>query len=206
MEIPVIDLSGQAVERLPVPDALFAREYNETLVHQLVTAYLANARAGTRAQKTRAEVSKSTRKPWRQKGTGRARAGMASSPLWRGGGRTFPNSPDENFSQKVNRKMYKAGIASILSELLRTERVAVIESFSLDAPRTKLLVEKFKHYQGAKILLITDALDENLWLASRNLRMVAVCMPHQMNPVDLVQFDKVLITRGAVNEIQEALQ
>src|SRR5499426_933736 len=142
MELPVIDEKGQPKAKLAASDALFGRDYNEAIVHQVVTAYLANARLGTRAQKARGEVNKSNKKPWRQKGTGRARAGRASSPLWRGGGKIFPNSPDENFSQKVNRKVYRAGIAAILSQLAREGRLQVVESFGVDAPKTKALAQK----------------------------------------------------------------
>src|SRR5438874_3500398 len=144
------------------PDALFARDFNEALVHQIVVAFQANARLGTRAQKDRGAVNHSTKKPWRQKGTGRARAGMTSSPLWRGGGKIFPNSPDENFSHKVNRKMYRAGMASILSQLAREDRLRVVEQFKLDAPKTKLLAQKVKSLGFDELLVITDELDDNL--------------------------------------------
>src|SRR5512139_4078349 len=144
MELKLIDDNGQSSASVSGADALFAREYNETLVHQVVTAYLANARSANRAQKGRTDVSKSTRKPWRQKGTGRARAGMASSPLWRGGGKIFPNSPDENFSHKVNRKMYRAGMASIFSQLVRDGRMTVVDNLDLDTPKTKILAQKMK--------------------------------------------------------------
>jgi large subunit ribosomal protein L4 len=162
-ELKVLNDAGQQASTVQAPDALFAREYNEALIHQVVVAYQANARQGTRAQKDRTLVKHTTRKPWRQKGTGRARAGMSSSPLWRGGGRIFPNSPDENFSQKVNRKMYRAGIAAILSQLAREDRVAVVESFSIDAPKTKLLSSKLKDMGLDSVLVITDELDENLF-------------------------------------------
>ena len=175
MELKLINDKGAGDRRpCPRPDALFGREYNEALVHQVVTAYQANARQGTRAQKDRGEVNHRTKKPWRQKGTGRARAGMATSPLWRGGGKIFPNSPDENFTQKVNRKMYRAGIASILSQLAREERLAVVESFTLDAPKTKLLAQKLKGMGLDDVLIVTDKLDENLHLSSRNLPNVLV--------------------------------
>src|SRR2546429_1115973 len=144
------------------PDALFAGDFNEALVHQIVVAFQANARLGTRAQKDRGAVNHSTRKPWRQKGTGRARAGMTSSPVWRGGGKIFPNSPDENFSHKVNRKMYRAGMASILSQLAREDRLRVVEQFKLDAPKTKLLAQKVKSMGFEELLVLTDEIDDNL--------------------------------------------
>jgi len=203
MELKLIDDKGQSTASVAAPDELFGREYNEALVHQVVVAYQANARQGTRAQKDRTLVKHSTRKPWRQKGTGRARAGMSSSPLWRGGGRIFPNSPDENFSQKVNRKMYRAGIAAILSQLAREDRVAVVESFSIDAPKTKLLSSKLKDMGLDSVLVITDELDENLFLSSRNLHNVLVLEAHEADPVSLIRFGKVLITRNAMSKFEE---
>jgi large subunit ribosomal protein L4 len=202
-ELKVLNDAGQQASTVQAPDALFAREYNEALVHQLVVAYQANARQGTRAQKDRTLVKHTTRKPWRQKGTGRARAGMSSSPLWRGGGRIFPNSPDENFSQKVNRKMYRAGIAAILSQLAREDRVAVVESFSIEAPKTKLLSSKLKGMGLDSVLVITDELDENLFLSSRNLHNVLVLEAHETDPVSLIRFGKVLITRNAMSKFEE---
>ncbi|WP_439534987.1 50S ribosomal protein L4 [Methyloversatilis sp.] len=202
-ELKVLNDAGQQSSTVHAPDTLFAREYNEALVHQVVVAYQANARQGTRAQKDRTLVKHTTRKPWRQKGTGRARAGMSSSPLWRGGGRIFPNSPDENFSQKVNRKMYRAGIAAILSQLAREDRVAVVESFSIDAPKTKLLSSKLKDMGLDSVLVITDELDENLFLSSRNLHNVLVLEAHEADPVSLIRFGKVLITRSAMSKFEE---
>jgi large subunit ribosomal protein L4 len=202
-ELKVLNDAGQQSSTVQASDTLFAREYNEALVHQVVVAYQANARQGTRAQKDRTLVKHSTRKPWRQKGTGRARAGMSSSPLWRGGGRIFPNSPDENFSQKVNRKMYRAGIAAILSQLAREDRVAVVESFSIDAPKTKLLSSKLKDMGLDSVLVITDELDENLFLSSRNLHNVLVLEAHEADPVSLIRFGKVLITRNAMSKFEE---
>lgn len=202
-ELKVLNDAGQQAATVQAPDTLFAREYNEALVHQLVVAYQANARQGTRAQKDRTLVKHTTRKPWRQKGTGRARAGMSSSPLWRGGGRIFPNSPDENFSQKVNRKMYRAGIAAILSQLAREDRVAVVESFSIEAPKTKLLSSKLKGMGLDSVLVITDELDENLFLSSRNLHNVLVLEAHETDPVSLIRFGKVLITRNAMSKFEE---
>jgi len=209
MELNLLDQSGQACAKVEAPDTIFGREYNEPLIHQVVVAYQANARSGNRAQKDRSEVRHSTKKPWRQKGTGRARAGMTSSPLWRGGGKTFPNSPDENFSHKVNRKMYRAGVCSILSQLAREDRVAVVEALSIEAPKTKLLSDKIKAMglgaNGASVLVITDSLDENLFLASRNLPHVMVVEPRHADPVSLVHFSKVLITRAALAKVQEML-
>src|SRR5262245_12282498 len=166
---------------------------------------MANARLGTRAQKARGEVNKSNKKPWRQKGTGRARAGRASSPLWRGGGKIFPNSPDENFSQKVNRKVYRAGIASILSQLAREGRLQVVESFGVDAPKTKALAQKLKGMGLDEVLIVTDSVDENLMLSSRNLAGVLVVEPRNADPVSLLRFEKTLITRAAVTKMQEML-
>ncbi len=205
MELKLINDQGQAAATVQASDTLFAREYNDALVHQIVVAYQANARAGNRKQKGRSEVAKSTRKPWRQKGTGRARAGMASSPLWRGGGKIFPNTPEENFSHKVNRKMYRAGIAAILSQLAREDRLAVVENLSVDAPKTKMLAQKLKDMGLDSVLVITDAFDENLYLSSRNLPNVLVLEPHQADPVSLVRFPKVLLTRGAVAKFEEML-
>ncbi|WP_114649071.1 50S ribosomal protein L4 [Pseudothauera hydrothermalis] len=206
MELKLLNDQGQPSATLEASDVLFGREFNEALVHQVVTAYLANARSGNRAQKGRSDVAKSTRKPWRQKGTGRARAGMASSPLWRGGGKIFPSSPDENFSQKVNRKMYRAGVASILSQLAREDRLAVVENFSVEAPKTKLLAQKLKGMGLGSVLVITDELDENLFLSSRNLHDVLVLEVHETDPVSLVRFDKVLVTKAALAQMEEAWQ
>src|SRR5690606_12353455 len=174
MELKLLNDQGQAASTVAAPDTVFGREFNEALVHQIVVAYQANARGGNRAQKSRGTVKHSTRKPWRQKGTGRARAGMTSSPLWRGGGRAFPSSPEENFAHKVNKKMYRAGIRAILSQLAREDRIAVVDSFTLDAPKTKLAAAKLKDMGLESVLIITDALDENLYLATRNLPHVAV--------------------------------
>ena len=182
MELKVIDAKGQVSGSLSVSDALFAREYNEALVHQLVNAYLANARSGNRAQKTRAEVKHSTKKPWRQKGTGRARSGMTSSPLWRKGGRAFPNKPDENFTQKVNRKMYRAGMATILSQLARDERLFAIEALTAETPKTKVFAEQVKNLGLEQVLFVTKQLDENVYLASRNLPNVLVLEAQQVDP------------------------
>ncbi|MBB5020515.1 large subunit ribosomal protein L4 [Chitinivorax tropicus] len=203
MELKVINDQGQAVSSLAVSDALFGRDYNEALVHQLVVAYQANARSANRAQKGRSEVAKSTRKPWRQKGTGRARAGMASSPLWRGGGKIFPNSPEENFSHKVNRKMYRAGVAAIYSQLAREGRLQVLDSFVVDSPKTKQFAAKLKSLGLEHVLIIADSVDENLYLSSRNLPHVYVVEPSQVDPVSLVHFKNVVVTVGAVKQIEE---
>lgn len=205
MELQLINDQGQPSATLQASDTLFGRDYNEALVHQIVVAYQANARSGNRAQKARSEVSKSTRKPWRQKGTGRARAGMASSPLWRGGGKIFPNKPEEDFSHKVNRKMYRAGIASILSQLARENRLAVVENFSVAAPKTKLLAQKLKGMGLDSVLVITDAVDENLLLSARNLPNVLVLEVKEADPLSLIRFPKVLLTRGAVAKMEEIL-
>ncbi|MEW5707716.1 MAG: 50S ribosomal protein L4 [Pseudomonadota bacterium] len=203
MDLKLIDDKGQPKASLSASDSLFGREYNEALVHQLVTAYLANARLGTRKQKARGEVNKSHRKPWRQKGTGRARAGFAGSPLWRGGGKIFPNTPDENFSHKVNRKMYRAGMASILSQLAREGRLSVVEELKVEAPKTKLLARKLKDMGLERVLIIADGVDDNLYLSARNLPDVLVLEPHQADPVSLVRFPSVLLTRGAVAKFEE---
>jgi large subunit ribosomal protein L4 len=205
MQLELLNEQGQATAKVDAPDTVFARDYNEALVHQVVVAFQANARQGTRAQLDRGEVKHSTKKPFRQKGTGRARAGMTSSPLWRGGGRIFPNKPDENFAHKVNRKMYRAGMCSILSQLAREDRLAVVESITVDAPKTKLLVDKLKGMGLESVLVITDGLDENLWLASRNLPNVLVLEAGHADPVSLVHFDKVLITKPALAKVQEIL-
>ena len=206
MELKLLNDQGQAASTLEASDVLFGRDYNEALVHQVVTAYLANARSGNRKQKGRSEIAKSTRKPFRQKGTGNARAGMASSPLWRGGGKIFPNTPDENFSQKVNRKMYRAGVAAILSQLAREDRLAVVESFSVEAPKTRLLSQKLKGMGLDSVLVITDEIDENLFLSSRNLHQVLVLEVNEADPVSLVRFPKVLVTKGALAKMEEAWQ
>lgn len=203
MELKVIDAKGQVSGSLDVSDALFAREYNEALVHQLVTAYLANARSGNRAQKTRAEVNHSTKKPWRQKGTGRARSGMTSSPLWRKGGRAFPNKPDENFTQKVNRKMYRAGMATILSQLARDERLFAIEALTAETPKTKVFAEQVKNLGLEQVLFVTKQLDENVYLASRNLPNVLVLEAQQVDPYSLLRYKKVVITKDAVAQLEE---
>jgi large subunit ribosomal protein L4 len=204
MILNLLDENGQSVGDVTGADSLFGRDYNEALVHQLITAFMANARTGDRAQLTRAEVRHSTKKPFKQKGTGRARAGMTSSPIWRGGGRAFPNKPDENFSQKVNRKMYRAGMASIFSKLVQDGRLDVVESMSVDSARTKVLASKLKNI-GIKdrVLIIDSMIDDNLWLSARNMHHVLVLEPHQTDPVSLVRYDRVLVTREAVKSLEE---
>jgi large subunit ribosomal protein L4 len=210
MEIKLLNDQGQSASNVAAPDTIFARDYNEALIHQVIVAYQANARSGNRKQLGRDEVHHTTKKPWRQKGTGRARAGMSSSPIWRGGGRAFPNSPDENFSQKVNKKMYRAGICSILSQLVREGRLLVVENFAVEAPKTKLVSEKLKamgclNSSNRSVLIIADEFDENLMLASRNLPNVLVVEPRYADPVSLVFYKKILITKPALAKIEEML-
>ena len=205
MELKVINEKGVASANLVASDQVFGRGYNEDLVHQLVVAYQANARAANSKQKGRSEIAKSTRKPFAQKGTGRARAGMASSPLWRGGGKIFPNTGEENYTHKVNRKMYRAGVAAIFSRLVSEDRLVVVDELKIDAPKTKMFVEKIKGMGlGAeRVLIITDDLDENLYLSSRNLPNVLVLEAAQADPVSLIRFPRVVLTRGAVAKIEE---
>ncbi|HZP93168.1 MAG TPA: 50S ribosomal protein L4 [Burkholderiales bacterium] len=205
MELKLINDKGQPTDSMSASDTLFGREFNEALVHQVVTAYLANARQGTRAQKARGDLTRSHRKPWRQKGTGRARAGFTGSPLWRGGGKIFPSSPDENFGHKLNRKMFRAGMASILSQLVREGRLAVIDSFKVEAPKTRLLSQKVKGMGFQNLLVITEDVDQNLYLSARNLPNVLVVEPGQADPVSLLRFDNTVITKGAVAKIEEML-
>jgi len=205
MELKLLNAQGQAASNVAAADTIFGRDYNEALIHQVVIAYQANARSGNRKQKDREEVHHTTKKPWRQKGTGRARAGMSSSPLWRGGGRIFPNSPDENFTHKVNKKMYRAGICSILSQLAREERLIVIDDLTIDAPKTKLLSQKLNGLGFDSVLTITDVLNENLELASRNLPNVLVVEPRHADPMSLVFYKKILVTKAALAKIEEML-
>jgi len=206
MELELLNDKGESASKVQAPDTVFAREYNEALVHQVVVAYQANARQGTRAQLDRGEVKHSTKKPFRQKGTGNARAGMTSSPLWRGGGRIFPNRPDENFTQKINRKMYRAGMASIFSQLAREGRLAVVESLAVEAPKTKLLADKLKAMGLNSVLVISDQVDDNLILASRNLPNVLVVEPRYADPLSLVFYKKVLVTKGAIEQLKEIFE
>jgi large subunit ribosomal protein L4 len=203
MELKLLNEQGQAGSNVAAADTVFGRDYNEALIHQIVVAYAANARSGNRKQKDREEVHHTTKKPWRQKGTGRARAGMSSSPLWRGGGRIFPNSPDENFTHKVNKKMYRAGICSILSQLAREERLVVVEDFAIDAPKTKLLAQKLQGMGLESVMIITDTTAENLMLASRNLPHVLVVEPRHADPMSLVFYKKIVVTKAALAMIEE---
>jgi large subunit ribosomal protein L4 len=205
MELKLLNAEGKAAGNVSAPDTVFARDYNEALIHQVVTAFQANARSGNRAQLNRRDVKHSTKKPWRQKGTGRARSGMTSSPIWRGGGRAFPNLPDENFSHKVNRKMYRAGMCSILSQLAREDRLSVVDDFKVDAPKTKLVADKLKGMGLTSVLVITDAADENLFLASRNLVNVAVMEAKHADPVSLIHFKHVIFTKPAIERMKEML-
>ncbi|TAN28805.1 MAG: 50S ribosomal protein L4 [Castellaniella sp.] len=206
MELKLLNDQGQSSATVAAADEIFGRDFNEALVHQVVVAYQANARTADRAQKNRRDVKHSTKKPWRQKGTGRARSGMTSSPIWRGGGRTFPNSPDENFSHKVNKKMYRAGLRAIFSQLVREDRLAVVESFALESPKTRLAAAKLKDLGiNESVLIITDALDENVYLATRNLPHVAVIETRYADPLSLVHYKKVLITKPAIAQLEELL-
>jgi large subunit ribosomal protein L4 len=200
MELSLKDAKGA----LEVSDATFGREFNEALVHQVVVAFGAGARQGTKAQKTRAEVRGGGKKPWRQKGTGRARAGTIRSPIWVGGGRTFAAKP-RDFEQKVNKKMYRGAVKSILSELVRQERLIVVEKFGVDTPKTKELISKLKEMELKDVLIVTAELDENLFLASRNLYKVDVRDVQGIDPVSLIAFDKVVMTVDAVKQLEEAL-
>jgi large subunit ribosomal protein L4 len=207
MELKLVGKDGgSSGGTLKANDAVFGRDFNEALVHQVVIAFQANARIGSRAQKDRGAVNHSTKKPWRQKGTGRARAGMTSSPLWRGGGKIFPNSPDENFSHKVNRKMYRAGMASILSQLAREDRIRVVDEFKVDAPKTKMLAQKVKALGFDEVLVLTDEVDQNLLLSSRNLTHVQVMSVRNANPLALVRSARVLLTKSAVAKLEELLK
>ena len=204
MELSVVKPGNKAAGTVAVSEANFAREYNEALVHQVVTAFLSGARQGTRAQKTRSEVAGGGKKPWRQKGTGRARAGTIRSPIWRAGGVTFAAKPQDH-SQKVNRKMYRAAMRSILSELARTDRLMIVEALDVEQPKTKLLVEALKGYGVDNVLIVADSVDKNLYLASRNLHKVDVRDVEGADPVSLIAYDKVMITVDAVKKFEEAL-
>jgi len=206
MELKLIDQAGKSSANVSATDAVFGREFNESLIHQVVTAYMANGRRGTRAQKDRGEVRHSTKKPFKQKGTGRARAGMTSSPLWRGGGKIFPNRPDENFSHKLNKKMYRAGVCSILSQLAREGRLSVVDQFTVDAPKTKLLAQKIKSMGFDNVLIVTDTVDEKLQLSSRNLPHVDVVSVSHADPVSLIRHANVLLTKNAVAKFEELLK
>jgi len=205
MDLTVINAQGNQASSLAASDEIFGREYNEALVHQVITAFMSNARSGSSKQKDREEVRHSTKKPFRQKGTGRARAGMTSSPLWRGGGRIFPNTGEENYTHKVNRKMYRAGMAAILSQLARDGRLKVVDSLAVDAPKTKLLAQKLKGMGYDKVMIIADSVDDNLWMSSRNLVNVYVVEPRHVDPWSLMKFGNVLMTTQAVRQFEEML-
>ncbi|MXS84980.1 50S ribosomal protein L4 [Nitrosomonas sp. HPC101] len=205
VKIPCRNENGQIVS-MDVSDSVFDRVYNEALVHQIITSYLSNARSGTRAQKGRSEVAGSTRKQWRQKGTGRARTGAASNPLWSGGGKIFPNKPTENFTKKINRKMYRAGICTIFSQLLRNNKLVAIDEFQVETTKTKKFLQKLKSYQLENVMIITDEIDENLYLASRNVPNIKIVEVSLIDPVSLLSYDNVVITREAVSKIENILQ
>ena len=205
MEFKILDNQGKVSKKtLTASDAIFGEDFNEALIHKLVVSYMSNARSGTRSQKTRAEVKHSTRKPYRQKGTGNARAGMTSSPVWRGGGRAFPNRTDENFVKKINKKAYRVGMKSILSELVRQDRLSIVEEFKVQAPKTKDFVAKMKSLGVTdRVLILVDSFDENLYLASRNLPHILVIEARFADPVSLVHFPKVIATSGSVKQLEE---
>lgn len=205
MELNVLNEQGQETGKTAASDAVFGREYNEALVHQLVVAYQANARQGTRAQLSREFVRHSTKKPWRQKGTGRARSGMTSSPVWRGGGRAFPNSPNENFSHKMNKKAYRVAMASIFSKLAADGRLVVVDNIGADSPKTKEFAAKLKTMGLDHVMIITETVDDNLFLASRNLKNVLVVEPRYADPLSLIFYNKVVVTKAAVAKIEEML-
>jgi large subunit ribosomal protein L4 len=205
MELGLTTATGKASKKsVEVSDAVFGADFNEALVHQAVTAYLAGGRAGTRAHKNRAAVSGGGRKPWRQKGTGRARSGTIRSPIWVGGGKTFAAKP-QDWSQKLNKKMYRAAMRSILSELVRQDRLVVVDDLKLDAPKTKELAEKLKSLGTDSVMIVTHDLNEALYLASRNLHKVGICEVGYVDPVCLVGHEKVLMTSAAVEKLQEVL-
>ena len=205
MEFKILDNKGKLSKKtLTASDATFGIDFNEALIHKLVVSYMSNARSGTRSQKTRSEVKHSTRKPFRQKGTGNARAGMTSSPIWRGGGRAFPNRTDENFVKKVNKKAYRTGMKSILSELVRQDRLSIVEEFKVNAPKTKDFITKIKSLGVTdRVLILVDSFDENLYLSSRNLPHILVIEARFADPVSLVHFPKVIATTGSVKQLEE---
>jgi large subunit ribosomal protein L4 len=205
MELKLTTATGRASKNsVELSDDNFGREFNETLVHQVVTAYMAGARAGTKAQKNRSAVSGGGAKPWRQKGTGRARAGTIRSPLWRSGGKTFAAVP-RDYEQKVNKKMYRAAIRAILSELVRQERLVVVDKFAVEAPKTKQLAEKLKAMGNENALIVAPEIDDNLFLSARNLKHVDVLEAKRVDPVSLVRFEKVIMTVAAVSALEEML-
>jgi large subunit ribosomal protein L4 len=204
VELSVHKIGKKSLAKVEAPDSVFNARYNEPLVHQVVTAYLAGARTGTKAQKTRAEVRGGGRKPWRQKGTGRARAGTIRSPLWRGGGVTFAAKPRDH-AQKINKKMYRGAMCAILSELARQQRLLVVDEIKLEQPKTKLLAAQLAELQAGEVLIVTDALTDNLSLAARNLPHVDVISDGEINPYNLIGFEKVMLTAAALKRIGERL-
>jgi len=204
MDLNIKSGNGGDTQTLQVSDKVFSADYNQALIHQVVTAYMSGGRAGTKAQKNRSAVSGGGAKPFRQKGMGRARAGTIRSPIWRSGGVTFAASP-RNYSQKVNRKMYRGAICSILSELLRQDRLVVVDEFKVEGPKTKELITKLKGLDVEEVLIVSDVNDENIYLAARNLHNVDACDVNELDPVSLLDFDKVLITAGAVKKLEERL-
>lgn len=203
MDLKVIDEQKQDAGSISVSESLFNRVYNEALVHQVITSYLSNARSATRAQKDRSAIAKSTRKPWRQKGSGRARAGRASSPIWRGGGKVFPNSPQENYKKKINKKMYRAAMCSILSKLVQDDRLSVIDTFDVATHKTKDFSDKLKVLELTNVLLVTDELKDMLYLSSRNIPNVLVVEANDIDPVSLLKFEKTLVTSNGIKKIEE---
>lgn len=207
MELTMIVPGKKATGKVSVSDTAFAQAFNPSLIHQVVTAYLAGGRAGTRAQKNRSAVSGGGKKPWRQKGTGNARAGSIRSPIWRGGGVTFA-AKNQNHSQKVNKKMFRQAMRSIASELVRQQRLLVVEALDIAEPKTKLMVALLDKLElaGQNVLFITESLDENAYLAARNLHKVAMVDVTEVNPVNLIRYDKVVVTKAAVSALEERLQ
>ncbi|MCC7135455.1 MAG: 50S ribosomal protein L4 [Nitrosomonas sp.] len=203
--VKILCLDGDGSKDIAVADAIFNRAFNEPLIHQLVNSYLANARVGSRAQKGRSDVSGSTHKQWKQKGTGRARTGSAANPLWRGGGKIFPNKPNENFSHKINRKMYRAGMCSILSQLVRDERLKISNEFVITQPKSKELARKLRDFNMSDVVIITDGFDNNLFLASRNMPSVRVLDFMHIDPISLLRYDNVIFTREAIVKIEGLL-
>lgn len=203
LQVPALGVND-SVKSLEVTEAVFGQPFNETLVHQLIVKYMANARAGTKAQKTRSDVSGGGTKPWRQKGTGRARAGTTRSPIWRTGGVVFAARP-RSYDQKLNKKMFRSAIRSILSELLRQNRLVVSDDISVESPKTKLLIEKLKSVDAKRVLLVVESVDVNLALAARNIPYVEVIEAANLNPVMLISSDKVIVTPGALKQVQESL-
>lgn len=205
MELNIAAPNGSKGGKVTVSDAAFGREFNQDLIHQVVITYLANARQGTKKQKTRSEVSGGGRKPWRQKGTGRARAGTIRSPLWRSGGVTFAARSDQNHSKQLNKKMYRAAMRSILSELARQERLVVVDEFELSEPKTKGLISKLNEFDVQDVLIVTEEVTENLYLSARNLHRVDVRDAAGVDPVCLINYDKVMVTVPALKKIEEML-